>query len=110
MLLVPALEGLAGEILITIVSQDTDSALKAVVYVSAPGGGDVSGSSPVYHTLPWLTLPLLILSLPLLILSLPLLIMSLRLLITLSLPLLITSSLPLLSTRSSITRFWTVRH
>ena len=46
-LLVPALEGLAGEILITIISQHTESALEAVVNVPAPGGGDVPGSTPV---------------------------------------------------------------
>ena len=58
--LVPALEGLAGEILFTIVPQHAESALKAVVVMPAPGGGDVPGASPAALPLALLSLPLLI--------------------------------------------------
>ena len=126
----PALRGLAGEILFTIVSQHAESALKAVVNMFAPGGGDVPGASPASPAalpLALLSLPLLIAVFLLLLITRPLLVslfLALLLLITttsspllittISLPLLITtlsllllitaSSLPLLSTRSGVTR------
>ena len=112
----PALKGLAGEILFTIVSQHAESALKAVVDMSAPGGGDVPGASPASLPLALLSLPLLIAVFLLLLITRPLLVslfLALLLLITttsspllittISLPLLITTSfLPMLITASSL--------